>query len=391
MSGCVMLVTPNLDVGGAQETVVNLARQFPREGWPVVVCSFRDGPLRSDLVADGITVELLQPRQHSVVALPWFLSEIRQYRRSLQHLVEHYGVTVVLSQGLGSLDFLLLSIRSESARVWWTIQNALFTLRPEHLSRHAWLLRPKRFAHRWLYRLGAARMDGIIAVSDETAEAFVQHVGCRSDQVRVVYNAVDTERLPVAVPRPDIRAELEFEPGVHLMIMVGTFKRQKGHSYLIEAAAKICPRYPHLRILLAGDGELRRAIEDAVGELGLQQQIVFLGTRRDVPEILAAADSFVMPSLWEGLSLALMEAMASSLPVVATDVSGSRLAVLDGVTGWIVEPGDAHALDEAMDRILEDPTRSRAMGQAGRARAEELFSVRNQTERLIAIFEEASQ
>lgn len=391
MSGRVLIVTPNLDVGGAQETVVNLARQLPRQGWPSLVVSFDDGPLRQDLERDGVDLELLPPRQHPVTALPAFLAEMSRYRTALRRIIDDRGITSVITQGLGTLDFLFLTLGRERPQIWWTIQNARFMLRAEHVAETPWMLRPKREAHRWLYRWGSTKVDGVVAVSDETAQAFIDETKGAPERVSVVYNAVDTDRLPVPAPGVSIRHELGLDCDAHVMTMVGTFKRQKGHEYLITAAAKACPQFPDLHILIAGDGDRRDEMIGLADELHVSRQVHFLGTRRDVPEILAVSDSFVLPSLWEGLSMALMEAMASGLPVIATNVSGSRQAVIDGVTGLLVPPGDSDALAQAIEQLLADTAAAKRMGQAGRTRIEESYSAQAQARHLIELFERSSR
>jgi len=384
----VMLVTPNLDIGGAQETILNLARYLPRLGRPSIVCTFEDGPLRAELERSDIPVEILSSRRHSIVALPFFAIEILGLRRILARLAAQHDVGVIYTSGLGTLDFLVATLRTHRRlQVWWTIQNVRFMVRPEHLPKHPWLLRPKRSAHRMLYRWGSRVVNGVIAVSDETAESFLREVGGVDDRVTIVYNAVDTDRFPAVRHATYIRRELGIDRDAHVMTMVGTFKRQKSHEHLITAVGKVAPHFPELRILLVGDGELREDCERQVRNMGLENEILFLGTRRDVPELLAASDSFVLSSLWEGLPLALIEAMASELPVVATAVSGSRFAVVDGITGRLVAPGDPDELANAIEGLLADPERAAAMGREGRARAEQLFSAQAQASQLISLFE----
>jgi glycosyltransferase involved in cell wall biosynthesis len=384
----IMLVTPNLDVGGAQETVRQLARYLPRAGARTVVCSFGDGPLRAEIEADGTPVEMLPARRHSVIAVPSFLAEMIARRRDVVRLVQAHGVDVVLTQGLGTLDFLIMSLRWRSrTAVWWTIQNAQFTLRREHLNSHTWLFGPKRVVHRWLYRLGSAIVDGVIAVSDETARSFAAETGTPTDRIHVVCNAVDTEAFDGVRDRAKIRAQLGFGADEHVMTAVATFKRQKGHRFLIEAIASLAPRFPRLRLLLIGDGELADDIRADVDSRGLSGAVQLLGTRRDIPDLLASSDSFVLPSLWEGLPVALIEAMASGLPVVATRVSGTEQVVEDGSTGWLVPPGDPSALAKAIAKLLSDPVRATAVAAAGRVRVNEEFGAAAQAERLLRLFE----
>jgi glycosyltransferase involved in cell wall biosynthesis len=383
----VMEVTPNLEIGGAQETVRTLAGHLPSAGCRVVVCSFGDGPLARDIERLGVPIEFLPPRRHGVLALPVFLIEMARRRRDLLAIIARHGVDVVQTQGLGTLDFLVMTLRRRGlVQVWWTIQNAEFMVREEHLGRHRWLLGAKRAAHRWLYRAGARIVDGIIVVSDATARSFLDTVGHVEDKITVVYNAVDLDRYPAPIDRSEVRAGLGFGAEAHLMTMVGTFKRQKGHRHLVAAAAAMVPRFPTLHILLVGDGELADEVRLQVQAAGLSDHVHFLGTRRDVPELLSASDSFVLPSLWEGLPVALTEAMASGLPVVATDVSGTSQVVIDGESGLLVPPGDAEALAEAMNRLLSDPALASRMAVSGRERVSASFAASAQAEHLAALF-----
>jgi len=388
----VMEVTPNLEIGGAQETVRTLAKHLPTVGCRTVVCSFGGGPLTKDIERIGVPIEFLPPRRHGVLALPAFVVEMARRRRDLLAIIAKHGVDVVQTQGLGTLDFLVMTLRGRRrVQVWWTIQNAEFMVREEHLQRHRWLLGVKRAAHRWLYRAGARVVDGIIAVSDATARSFRDTVGRVDDKVTVVCNAVDLDRYPAPIDRAKVRAELGFGPSEHLMTMVGTFKRQKGHRYLVGAAAALVPRFPTLHFLLVGDGELADQVRTQVRAAGLSDHIHFLGTRRDVPELLSASDSFVLPSLWEGLPVALTEAMASGLPVVATDVSGTSQVVIDGESGLLVPPGNERALAEAMDRLLSDPALASELAAAGRERIAASYSARAQAEQLAALFRQRSE
>jgi glycosyltransferase involved in cell wall biosynthesis len=383
----VMLVTPNLDIGGAQETARTLAKYLPRAGCRTIVCTFRDGPLRSDIERLGVPVEILPARRHDVLALPWFLVEMIRLRRTLLQLVQEHGVDVVQVQTLGTPALLTMTLRVRGrSQVWWRIPNVIFLVREDTVGRHRWLLGAKRAAHRWLYRNGARVVDGVIAVSDETAHEFCRTVGYHGDGVEVVMNGVDVERYPAVADRGEIRSLLGFRPDDHLMTMVGTLKRQKGHRFLVEATASIIARFPALHVLLVGDGDLADEIGAQVREAGLAGRIHFLGSRRDVPELLLASDSFVLPSLWEGFSVALIEAMASRLPVIATAVSGTSQVMIDGATGWLVPPGDADALAAAMVQLLLDRDRAETMAATARDRVATSFGAAAQAERLAALF-----
>lgn len=388
----VMQITPNLEIGGAQENLRTMAEYLPEVGFAPIVCTFDDGPLRADLERLGVTVELLPARRHSVLAGPLFLAEMLRRRRDLERLVEQNGVDVVQTRGLGTLDFLVMTLRfGRAVRVWWTIENVTFMVREENLGRGRWLLRPKRFAHRLLYRLGARLVTGIIVVSGETERSFRENVGYSGDKVTVVLNGVDMRRYPAHVDREQLRRSLGIGAEAHVMTCVGTFKRQKGQAVLIEALREVSERAPELHVLLVGDGELRAVTEQQVERAGLASQVHFLGSRRDVPALLAASDSFVLPSLWEGLSIALLEAMASGLPIIATEVSGtSQVMERDGSTGWLIPPGDPDALGRAILELLGDPIAAAEAGDRARERISAHFSARGQAEQLAKMFREGT-
>jgi glycosyltransferase involved in cell wall biosynthesis len=384
----VMQVVSNLEIGGAQEVVRTLAENLAEAGCRPVVCAFKDGPLRQDIERLGIPVELLPDRRYSVVAFPLFIGDMLRIRRALVDVVNRHGADVVQTHLLMSLDFLVLTLRARlGPLVFWTVQNANFTLREDHLPKHKWLLGPKRLGYRMLYRMAVRWLDGFIAVSDDVKTAILSGIGSiPEDKIAVIFNSVDVRRYQQPVDRAAVRRQLGLAEDARVIAVVATFKRQKGHRFLIEAAPAVVARFPDLRILLIGDGELREELQEQTRALGMQDHIHFLGSRKDVPELLAASDYFVLPSLWEGLSMALVEAMATGLPVIATGVSGTNQVMVSGETGLLIPPGDARRLGEAMLELLSTPARARAMGEAARRRVEQRFSAQKQVEDHIALY-----
>ncbi len=387
----VMQVISNLEVGGAQEVVRTLAEHLAAAGCRTVVCAFGDGPLRQDIERLGLPVELIPDRRSSVVDLPGFLGEMARIRRELNALIDRYEIDVIQTHLLTTLNFLLLTLRpGRPVQIYWTFQNARFVLREEHLGKRKILLRPKRLAHRLLYRWGGRRVDGLIAVAEDVKTSIQAHIGGIPEaKIPVIFNSVDFRRYQIDVDRAAVRGRLGLRPSDQLLAVVATFKEQKGHRYLLEAATLLGDRRPDLHLLLIGDGELRTALEERTRALGLAERVHFLGTRRDVPELLAASDGFVLPSLWEGLSVALVEAMAGALPVVATRVSGTNQVMVDGETGWLVPPADPAALAAAIEALLADPKEAAARGDRARRRVEKLFSAQKQARDHLALFEQA--
>ncbi len=384
----VMHVISNLEIGGGQEVVRTLVENLAEIGCAPVVCAFVDGPLRQDIERLGIPVEILPDRRYSVIALPLFVAEMLRTRRALLGLTDKYRIQVVQTHLLRIMDLLVLTLKlSRRVRVFWTFHNAYLTLRRDHLPRFAWLRGPKQAAHRALYRLAAHWVDGFIAISDGVRTGIQQTYGPIPDnKIAVIANSVDIRRYTRVKDQSGIRAELGLPPDARIAAVVATFKRQKGHRYLIDAAPAVIARFPNLHILFVGDGELRDELAAQAVERGLGDRIHFLGLRQDVPDLLAAGDCFVLPSLWEGLPMALIEAMAAGLPVIATAVSGSSEVIVDGESGLLIPPADVAALEQAMIRLLADPALAAALGQAARQRVDARYGARKQAQEHLDLY-----
>lgn len=376
----VLQVIGNLEIGGAQEVVRTLVAYLAVLDCAPVVCTLRDGPLRRDIEQQGFQVEVLDLPRHSVVVFPLFIVDMLRLWRALAEVIRKHDIDVVQTHLLGSLHFLTLGLPwfTNLRVVLWTIHNVDFLPSKRKYSRYRWLLGPKKLVHRLLYRLASHKVSGFIAVSDMVSESMVGQIGPIQDKITVICNGVDVKRYEQEVDTDAVRQRLALGTDAHLIATVGTLKEQKGHCYLIDAAHEIVPQHPDWHFLLIGDGGLREGLQAQVREQGLSENIHFLGNRHDVPELLAASDLFVLPSLWEGLPMALIEAMAASKAVVATAVSGTVQVVVPDETGLLVPPGDSRLLAQAIEQCLTDPMRIQVMGVVGKRRVEEGFSAHKQ-------------
>lgn len=384
----VMQVVDNLDIGGAQEVVCTLVKYLASQNCQPVVCTFKDGPLRRDIERSGFYVEVLPRRRHSVVALPLFVVDMVRTWRALARLVKKHQVDIIQTHIVRSLDFLVLCLRFSTPLrvVLWTFHNVSFELKASQLPKYSWMLGPKKLSHRLLYRLTSPLVDGFVAVSDDVKKAMLEIIGPIGDKVTVICNGVDTEKYRQTVDRRLVRTQLGLASDARLIASVATLKEQKGHRYLIEALVSVVPQHPDVHVLFIGDGPLRGELQLQVKRLDLDDHIHFLGNRQDVPELLAASDLFILPSLWEGLSMALLEAMATGLPIIASEVSGTTQVMVPGETGLLVPPGDASRLTEAIDELLSDRGRAQAMGTAARRSVEAGFSARKQADEHLALY-----
>lgn len=244
----------------------------------------------------------------------------------------------------------------------------------------------------FLKRVTACLDDRVIAVSDLVRQAEIDRTGAPPEKVETICNGIDVAQLP---PNEQARTETRKRFGIPfdapLIGSVGRLHPQKGYSDLLAALVLVRNRAPATRLLLIGDGKLRSDLEAQAQATGLSESVIIAGTRTEIPEILAAFDLFVLPSVWEGMPNAVLEAMFSELPVVATMVGGTPEVVHDGVTGLLVPPGDPEALAKTIETLLADPDRARAMGRAGRQRVIDHFDIRTTVRRTEALYEELLQ
>jgi len=197
-----------------------------------------------------------------------------------------------------------------------------------------------------------------------------------------VYNGLD-------LPNRQYRSSFPQEFERTVLLTVGNIRRVKGHDVLIRAVAPLMRRDPRLMLYIAGD-VLEQAyineLQSLVRKLELEQRIQFLGGIHNLESQLSRADIFVLPSRSEGFSNAIVEAMAASLPVIATDVGGNAEAVVDGITGYIVPPEDPDALRSAIEKLLADPGMAMRMGVAGRRQIAERFTTEAMMSGIVAIY-----
>lgn len=381
----VLHVILNLERAGAQEVVRTLAEYQCAQGCTVVVCALRDGPLRPEMEAAGARVAIIPALRHARWWWPKTLVKMNQVRHELLAQVARYNVDVIQTHLLQEFDLLIHTLQSTSqCGTLWTIHNVDFL----PICKCPWLTVAKRRLLRWGYRLVVSHVDGFVAVSDQVREAIIKQIGPIDDKVFTIPNGVDVRRFEVSGNRDTLCADLGIARGVYLFATVGRLTEQKGHRYLIEAARDVIAVHPHAHFLFIGDGELRASLMAQVATAGIADHIHFLGVQSDVPTLLAAVDAFVLPSLWEGLSIALLEAMAAGKPIVATAVSGTVEVLQDGVTGRVVPAGDSPTLAVALAQFVADPDAADALGRAAKAHVVEHYSARVQAERHLALYRE---
>jgi glycosyltransferase involved in cell wall biosynthesis len=344
-----LLVVDSLEVGGAERHVVDLAVALRRKGHGVTVACSATGGL-SDLL-DGANVPVrvlldrLVKRRVSVT-----------YARGLRRLVREQRFDLVHAH----------IYASAAASALATVGTGVPLVVTEH-TEGAWQGRHARLLSRLIYR----RARSVIAVSSPIRGRLLERDGVPPEKISFIPNAV----ISASGRKPGTTSTLPDERREGPLVgVVARLQPEKGVANFLKAAARVSAACPAARFLVVGDGPLREELLRLADRLGLRERVRFLGHRADARELVGLLDVLVVPSLTEGTPLIVLEAMAAGVPLVASAVGGVTDQVRHGKEGLLIPPGDATALGDALLELLQDPDRAHRLGEAGRRRADSVFS-----------------
>jgi glycosyltransferase involved in cell wall biosynthesis len=359
----------DLRPAGAERIVYELATRLdPRRYRISVVCVWRKrGEVGLWLEKAGIPVYYLDVR-YKIDGVK-FLELVRFLKRSGTHILHchlfHANLLGIPAGRLAGTRVILSTV---------------------HVAEKRFL--PWRFL---LYRAVSPWTERIICVSEGVRESFLRRTGIRRDRVTLIRNGIDVNRFThpnrggrTGVDR--IRKGLGLPPDAVLVGTVGRLDPQKGHPYLIRAVPAVLRHFPETYFLLVGRGDREPPLRRLAGSLGVENRVLFTGFRNDIPDLLHALDIFLLPSLYEGLPLALIEAGAASLPVVATSVAGVSELMRDGDTGILVRPGDPGEIAGALVRMLGNRELARKMGERLRERIVRDFPIESTIRQTDALY-----
>ena len=220
--------------------------------------------------------------------------------------------------------------------------------------------------------------DAVIAISDSVKEHLMFDLGVPERNIRLVYNGIDVSSFAAASQiNPDERQSLRKEMGLTEGPVIGIVARLsdvKGHQYLIHAMKLVLARYPQAQLLIVGEGAMEHRLVGLVRSLKIEKNVVFIPTVLGTVKVLSMIDLYVLPSLKEGLGLSLMEAMAAGIPCIGSDVGGIRNLIRNGINGILVPPADPAGLAVAIQELLSDPRRAKAMGEQAHVFVNRYFS-----------------
>ena len=347
--------------GGAERMLAQLAGELQAGGCPGVAFlpAGQEGWLSRELAAAGIVVEYFQlDRPLSPKLAASLAAGFRRHRIDLAH----------------SHEFTMAFYGA------WAARRARV---PHVITMHGARYYAGRLRRRVALRAAAGLSGGVVAVSQVLAGQLCRDLWMRPTRITTIPNGVRFDPLAEST----VRSELALSPEDHLVVTVGNLYPVKGHRVLLDAAALLSSQHPNLHVAIAGRGELAAALAEQARELGLAGRLHLLGLRTDVANVLAAADVFVLPSLSEGLPLALLEAMCAARPIVASAVGEVPVALAAGAAGLLVEPGNATALAAALHRVLANRFEAQLLGKSAQARAAAEYGIARMVTRYAALYE----
>jgi len=363
----VLHVVHAFQTGGAERVVLDLTRAG---GVAIVnhVCSLCPP---NDLAAE------LDLRRTPFTCLEKRSGNDLRLVRALARLIDASDIDVVHAQGWGTFLEALIAAK------WYARRRPAFVF-AFHGKSMAEVTHDVPWRRRIAQRIAHRFTDACIAPANHMADDYARTIGISRNDVQVIHNGVDVNRFRGA-DRSAARAALGLDAADFVIGFVGRLDDVKDIPGLVRILAPVREAIgaasPRVRLLVVGDGEARSAAERLAADVGVSADVVFAGRRGDVPRCLAAMDVYLQPSFYEGHSIAILEAMASGLPVVSTCVGGTPEIVVHGETGYLHAPADYAALAGAVLELYRQPDARAAMGRAGRERVIKYFSVATMVER----------
>jgi glycosyltransferase involved in cell wall biosynthesis len=347
--------------GGAENVVVHLSRRLHELGAHIVVYvpARGQGWLRAQLEGSGVQFEVFDiERPFSPRFAKWLAASFETRKIHVAH--NHEFSFAVYGAWAGRLAGV-----------------------PQVTTMHGGRYYAEALRRRIALGIALRATAEPVAVSEVLKNHLTRDLFLPPESISVIPNGIPNS---TAVD-PGIRASLGLASSARLVVAIGNLYPVKGHGFLIEALHRIAGRHPEACLLIAGRGEELEPLRSLAQSLGMEKRVYLLGLRDDVPALLAAADVFALPSLSEGLPIAILEAMFAAKPIVASDVGDIGMAL--GGFGRLVPPGNVDALATALDQVLSDPVAARKMGESARSRATAEYSVDHMAARYTALYQRA--
>ncbi|MCH8290361.1 glycosyltransferase [Candidatus Poribacteria bacterium] len=362
----ILTIVGDIKMGGMGRVIYRLATRLKHKYRLAVWCLLSGGYFADELQKEGVEVRVLR-------------------RQSWRHPLNLIRLANQMRQG----RFQILHSHGDDASTIGRVASLIagMPIRVVHLHTAHWLPSERSKKQVTINKFLSAFTDEIIACSHAGRTYTINDEHIHPGRVTTIHNGISVERFNVSSTRH--QPTLGITPETPVVGTIARLEFVKGHEYLFEAAKIVLKQFPQTRFLIIGDGPRRTELERLVAELDISSNVIFLGIRFDVPELLSLCDVFVLPtSIREGLPLVLAEAMAASKPIVGTRVGGVPEVIVDGETGFIVPPKDTQALADKILLLLQNPTVARRLGDAGRQLCMKAFSDTAMAQRVENLYDE---
>ena len=339
----ILYVITKLELGGAQKHLLNLTRGLDKERFNPFILTAHDG-LLVDAARQIPGLQLVRCRffERPIRPVKDILTLFFLYR-----FIRNNNIDIVHTHS--SKAGILGRLAAKAAGV----KNIIHTV--HGWSFHGYQSGIAYYFYLFLEKLCASFSSQIIVVSQWDKRQASQHSVGRQDKLKLIRYNINLEEFRNKAGAIRVKEEFGLSGADLVVGMVACFKAQKAPLDFIKLAAAVANDFPNAKFILVGDGVLRKKVCALINKLNLKRKIILTGWRNDIASILSCLDVFVLTSLWEGLPIAVLEAMAAGVPVIATDTGGISEVVLSGKTGYLVKPHDIQALQERLKELLTNP------------------------------------
>lgn len=363
-----MQITHDLAIGGLQQVIVNICRNIDREKFDVTVLCLRDlGEFVPQVEDLGIKVLYLPQKEKGADYFAFF--KVAKILKELKIDVIHTHNTQPFFDGtLGAiLSGVKVVVHTDHVRSFPDKLRYMFA---------EWLM--SHYAYK------------VVGVSDDTCNNLIKYEHISKNKIITIVNGIDESFYNIKIDREKKKQELDITKQGPIIGLGVRLSKQKGIIYLIQAMPLILNEFPDLTLVIAGQGDCRDELEEEAKMIGVHGSIVFTGPRLDIPELLKLFDLYVLPSLYEGLPMVLLEAMAAGCPIVATDVGGNDMAITHGENGSLVESCNAEIFAEEVIKVLSDSELRNKYIENSYSVFRDKFSASLMTQRYSKLYHEAS-
>ncbi|HAZ09626.1 MAG TPA: hypothetical protein DCY56_00760 [Candidatus Omnitrophica bacterium] len=364
----IFFLNSTLNVGGAEKMVYELLRHINYDKFQIKICClYGPGSIGEMLMAEGIDVShSFMRNKYDLIGIYRFLSLLKKSRVDLLYI--NHGV---LDLFWGFICGKMLKVPS--------IVSVVHTM----VNPCPWV----RFKSRLINKLIMHRLDKIVVVSKARMDSLIKEYNLMPEKLILIRNSVDMNRFTdFKEYKNGLRQEIGISEDEKVIGMVGRLVYEKAYDIFLTSAHKISKLIPNSKFLIIGDGRERPALEALTLRLGIKKQVIFLGERQDIPQLISLFDVAVLSSRIESFPVALLEYMAASRPIIATNVGGNTEIILNGETGCIVPPEDAEAIAKAVIELLNNRKKAEEMGKAAKKIVEDRFSLKDMIDKMEKFF-----